>query len=380
MRLGYFITKFPPITGGGESHIELVAGQMAKRGHEVHIITAPHPERSSAEHPYIIHEIDGLTDAGIDFSAVASIVKILENNSFDILHVVNYEALLYYSFIQHSKGITKIIFSTYNTPIHGKRIFGGIGNNFQIEKQVVGQALKNMPIDRFIVNSEAFQDGFNDLGVSPEKTTRIDFGIDLDIFKPGFSKKQAVDSSEVLMLCTSRFVSRKGIEFLIKSLDFLPTNYRLYLTGSGSIHDQATHSYLVSLAKQYKDRITLGTQKKSLEEMITLYRLADIFVMPSEYEGFGLTALEAMACGTPVIATRAQGLREFVHHGETGLLVDYASPEQIAKAAVTITNDLSLRNLLITKALQQAKEYYNVSDMINGYEHAYQQVAQRVAV
>lgn len=372
MRLGYLITKFSPITGGGEYHIELVARQMANRGHDVEVITAPHHERVSMEFPYVIHEVDGLSDTGVNFSAVASITSILENSSYDLLYIINYEALFYFSFSEPpSQFNTKIVFSTYNTPVIGKRIFDGIGKRFDIEKRLVQRTIQEVSIDHFIVNSESFQEGFDEIGIAREKTARIDFGIDLNVFKPASVKESINIGKEIKILCTSRFVARKGIEYLIESLDYLPSNYHLYLTGSGSVHDQDTHTFLKNKAAQYGDRVVLSSRKKSLEELVELYRSADVFVMSSEYEGFGLAALEAMACGIPVVATNVQGLREFVKHENTGLLVDFANPEQIAGAIERLVSDNSLRRQLINNASRMAKASYNVDDMIDKYENLY---------
>lgn len=375
MRLGYLITKFPPITGGGESHIELVARQMAMRGHNVEIITAPHSERTSLKFPYIIHEVEGLSDKSVNFDAVAAITSILEASKYDLLYIVNYEALFYFSFAEPpTQFTTKLIFSTYNTPVIGKRIFDGIGKRFDVEKRLIKRAMQEVSIDHFIVNSESFREGFTEIGAPHEKTTRIDFGIDLDIFKPAIAKKPIDTKKEIKLLCTSRFVQRKGIEDLIKSLDYLPLNYHLHLTGSGSVHNQGTHTYLKNLASRYGNRVTLASKKKSLKELVELYRSADIFIMPSEYEGFGLSALEAMACGTPVVATNVQGLREFIHHESTGLLVDYADPKQIAKAIERLVSDTALRNILIDNATYQARDQYNVADMIDKSEDLYKKV------
>jgi glycosyltransferase involved in cell wall biosynthesis len=378
VRIGFIITKFPPITGGGETHIELVARQMSKRGHHVEVITGFHADRVVSRFPYTVHQVHNLSDKSIDFSAVASIAFILGSAKYDILHIVNYEALFYFGFAEPTVGFAaKRVFSTANTPMVGARVFDGIGL-YDIEKRDVQRALSTLNIDRYIANSEAFLNGYADIRIPRQDTSLIRFGIDLTLFTPGVAENR-MSGKEVNILCTSRFIARKGIEYLLGALDYLPSNYRLYLTGSGSVHNQEAHDRLTGLAHRYGDRVVLSPKTVDLKSLVELYRSADVFVMPSRFEGFGLTALEAMACGTPVVATNVQGLNEFVRDGETGLLVDYGNSKQIAQALQLLTRDAGLRQRLTHNSLTMSRAHYNVSRMIDEYEQTYLSVAKTPA-
>jgi glycosyltransferase involved in cell wall biosynthesis len=91
------------------------------------------------------------------------------------------------------------------------------------------------------------------------------------------------------------------------------------------------------------------------EELPLWYNAADIFVYPSLYEGFGLPVLEAMACGTPVVASNTSSLPEVV--GESGLLVDPADAEGMAEAMRRVLSDRDLREALRTTGLARAKTF-----------------------
>lgn len=278
---------------------------------------------------------------------------------------------MYYQFARPVRQLAakRTVFSIYNTPIIGHRLFDGIGKNYALEKQAVQNGLRLSLIDHFIANSWAFVDGLRDIGVDRKEITLIPFGIDIDIFTPleeKHSNKGTVD-----ILCTSRFVKRKGISYLLTSLDYLPDYYRLHLTGSGTVHDSETHQALTQQAQKYGNRVCLVANRTNLRDLVKLYQEADVFAMPSEYEGFGLSAMEAMACGTPVVTTDVQGFQEFVQDGETGILVEYGSPCQLAQAIRRLAEDETLRSSITANALAVARRTYSFNSMIKGYADFY---------
>jgi len=90
-------------------------------------------------------------------------------------------------------------------------------------------------------------------------------------------------------------------------------------------------------------------------DLIGLYNLADVFVFPSLYEGFGFPPLEAMACGTPVVASNAASLPEVV--GDAGLLVDPRDPEVMAEAIHRVLQDRDLAEELRRRGLERAQQF-----------------------
>jgi len=91
------------------------------------------------------------------------------------------------------------------------------------------------------------------------------------------------------------------------------------------------------------------------EHLPALYNLADLFVFPSLYEGFGLPPLEALACGTPVITSNASSLPEVV--GQAGLMVEATDVEALAEAMKRVLEDDALREGMVIKGLEQAKKF-----------------------
>ncbi|HSW81603.1 MAG TPA: glycosyltransferase family 4 protein [Candidatus Saccharimonas sp.] len=373
MRIIYIITKFSPTIGGGESHIELVARGMVGLGHDVTIITSTNNRRKMALYPFSIIEINNLYDDKISLSASYELCQTLQSIRADIIHLVNYEILFYFELIQ--LGLQKIpcIFSTYNTPVKNQRIFGST-TTYGFERHNIQRLLRALNITKFIANSQVFLEGLNEVGIPRKSIEFIPFGIDLGLFSENTSTKQ---TKFVDVLCTSRFVKRKGIDVLISTLKYLPLEYRIHLTGYSTVFEPKTHEYLTNLANNYRGRAILYKKRKDIFSLVRLYNSADIFVMPSEFEGFGLAALEAMACGTPVVATRVQGLQEFIVDGNNGLFVDYGNPKQIAQAILEIQNNKNLKEKLRSNSRLIVKRDHDANSMVNLYEQTYKKAVSK---
>lgn len=152
------------------------------------------------------------------------------------------------------------------------------------------------------------------------------------------------------------FRPHKNVRALIEAYQKIPDNikkeYRLVIGGK----KDRTGRALLKLSKN------LGLQERVIftdfvhkEDLPYLYNAAEVFVFPSLYEGFGLPPLEAMACGTPVIAFKVASLPEVM--GDAGILLDPCEPDELAKAIVSVLTDNVLKQSLIEKGLSRAKQF-----------------------
>ncbi|MCL4382898.1 MAG: glycosyltransferase family 4 protein [Patescibacteria group bacterium] len=142
----------------------------------------------------------------------------------------------------------------------------------------------------------------------------------------------------------------------VKTLDFPLVLVGKALTADNYDKDNVWNQDLVkvqTLAKNNTRILRLGFVPT--EDLVVLYNLATVFVMPSIYEGFGLPVLEAMACGTPVVASKTSSLPEIC--GEAAILVDPYDRENLAKAIEKVVKDTKERNLLVEKGLIQASKF-----------------------
>ncbi len=149
-----------------------------------------------------------------------------------------------------------------------------------------------------------------------------------------------------IIMYVGRFDPRKGVETLVKACTNLPNPFKLYLVGGSREHAADFQEQLRIQALVEKlglEAITVFTGRISQQMLPTYYAAGDICVVPSYYEPFGLVAIEAMAAGTPVIASEVGGLQHTVVHGETGLLVPSCNSNALAIAIRHLLEDPTLR-------------------------------------
>ncbi len=175
-----------------------------------------------------------------------------------------------------------------------------------------------------------------------EKIGVVPCGVNLKLFQP-LDKKAArqqlgFDQNAAIALYVGRFDPIKGIDRLLRALAHLQRERPMQLVvigGDGPQTDE--YQYLQHLAQQLgvKDAVTFSGRIEQ-EKLPPYYSAADVLVIPSHYESFGLVGLEALACGTPVVSTRVGAMATILQNGQTGLLVDNAEPALLAKSIATI--------------------------------------------
>jgi glycosyltransferase involved in cell wall biosynthesis len=179
-------------------------------------------------------------------------------------------------------------------------------------------------LERVFTSSEASARRIErDFGVRPERLAMLANGLDTELFRPD----PAVPKAPSELLCIGRASDpNKGVRTLVAALARLPEPVTLTL-----VDDPNSEARRWAREAGCAHRLTL-TGRVSTEVLVQLYRRATLVVVPSRFEGFGLPAAEAMACGTAVVASRAGALPEVVGAGGGGVLVPPEAPEALAKA------------------------------------------------
>jgi D-inositol-3-phosphate glycosyltransferase len=170
---------------------------------------------------------------------------------------------------------------------------------------------------------------------SPERISVIPCGVNLELFQPMdkvLAKQQLGFSDSKIILFVGRIEPLKGIDQLLKAMSYLSNiqGVRLVIIG-GDEHSQYELDRLRKLSGELhiQDLVTfLGLIKQ--EQMPYFYSAADVCVIPSYYESFGLVALESLACGTPVVATDVGNLKNIIRQGKTGYIVVDNAPFHLA--------------------------------------------------
>jgi len=189
---------------------------------------------------------------------------------------------------------------------------------------VAMQAFVARRVARLFTSSTASADQIvRDFGVDPARIRMVANGVDTELFSPD----RRVHRNACEILCVGRAADpNKGVATLIDALPHLPPSARLTLVDEDH-PDHVARSRARDLG--CADRVEI-TGRVTTEALVALYRRAALVAVPSRYEGFGLPAAEAMACGTPVVASAAGALPEVVKTGGGGVLVSPDSPEALA--------------------------------------------------
>jgi len=171
--------------------------------------------------------------------------------------------------------------------------------------------------------------------------------------------------------CAGELAPHKGFFDAIWAFDILRYRYdALHLAVIGDGPDRPTAEWTAK-RKGLRDRVIfLGKQDRVADKL----GIADLMLLPSELESFGLAALEAMACEVPTVATRSGGVPEVVEHGETGYLAHVVDIGEMARCAIEILNDESRLRAMGRRARKVAEDKFGASKIIPQYESFYREM------
>jgi len=225
----------------------------------------------------------------------------------------------------------------------------------QVERELMASA-------QLIIASSAHEkDAMVRLYDAPGERIRVvPCGVDLSLFKPldiGEARKKLGLNGEKVIVCVGRIEPIKGLELLLRSAAIIEVNEPLKVLIIGG--DPTREGEIKRLKEMAED---LGIEHVMEfvgivdQKLLPLYySAADVCVVPSYYESFGLVALEALACGTPVVASRVGGLPAVVQHGRTGYLLPWRCPEPFADSLEVILSSKGLQKSMSRAARKRAE-------------------------
>ena len=370
MRIG--ITGYPTYGGSGVVATEL-GQELAARGHDVYFITYAQPIRMKTNDPRIhFHQAAVVSYPLFDhspytLSLAVKMLEVFESESLDILHV-------HYA-IPHS--VSALLARQMAAPRRLPLITTLHGTDITL----VGNNPNFLPITRYSIEQS---DGVTSISHYLYRRTLEEFAVkhpieiipnfvNCDLYcrkpNPALRAEWAPDGEPILMhLSNFRPVKRilDAIEIFAIVREKMPA--KLVMIGDGP--DRAPAEALARTRGVEKDVLFLGKQNEIREKL----GQADVFLLPSELESFGLAALEAMACEVPVIATNAGGVPEVVEHGVDGYLVEPGDVTSAAQYAIEILSRADRGREMGKLARINARKKFCANDVIPLYERYYQRV------
>ncbi len=375
---------FHPYQGGTEKHLLEVSKRLAKK-HEVTVLTARLPETKKFEKIY-----------GVNVVRTPSIIlrslpyplpppmALMPQHALDLQRLARRADVVH----MHNRfvyGFTEIALlhaldKTTCLTLHNARTVG-----IDPATDLCGQAYDES-IGRFVMGS---CDGV--IGVSQatldstlsEKyagVKRVVYnGVDERLFTPGeatgdWRKRLGIPRNKKVVLCVCRLIEQKGVEYLIEAMR--KVDAALVLLGRGPLEKQLLR---YAASHGVAEKVFLYTEKVSDQELVDLYRTADVFVLPSLYEPFGMVIVEAMSCGKPVIGTDVGGIPEIIREDTNGFIVPSRNSRALADKINAILQNEEKAARFGLAGRKIVEHEFTWERTARGYEEFYSRVEAAVA-
>ncbi|MHC3129993.1 MAG: glycosyltransferase family 4 protein [Candidatus Bathyarchaeota archaeon] len=362
--------EFPPrVVGGIARHCEGLAKALVQQNHEVHLFTLDFPGSPNYE------EMDGVkvyrasTELGhpnfltwvllFNHFLAKRMADVSQSVDFDVIHV--HDWLAAFSGISFKHYLKKpMVLTVHSTEVgraqglHSPDSFSINGiewwATYEADRVIVcSQSMKNEICGHFNLPCDK-------VDVIPNAIDQTKYQTSVD--RGSVRQRYGVGYGEKLILCVGRLVPQKGIEYFIRAIPSIAKRYpeaKFIIVGEGWSRD-ILEAEAQSSGHAKKIRFTGFA---SDQEVIDLMTSADVLVVPSVYEPFGIVALEGMATGVPVVASKVGGLSEVIEHDRTGLFVYPRSPESIAWGIDQVLSDPDHAKWLTENAKEKLHKAYS---------------------
>ena len=368
------ITVFPTYGGSGIVGSEL-GRELAARGHSVHFISYALPTRVCPLNDRVhFHQVD-LFDYPLfefppyDLALASKILEVAEAERLDVLHM--HYAIPHATAAYLAREMYKPTrYLPFVTTLHGTDItlVGSRKSFLPITKFSIAQSDAVTAISQYLADETCRTFGLGGIEVIPNFINAEDY----QRRENSSLRAELAPRGEKLLMHVSNFRPVKRISDCvhtlakIKAASKLPV--RLVMCGDGTEREAAEN-----LAREYglADDVLFVGQVPNIADYLSV---ADLLLVPSQTESFGLAALEAMACEVPVIATRVGGLPEVVKNGENGFLVKLGDTAAMAERAIEILSDETKQRDFGKRGRELAVGQFNTERVIPMYEQLYESV------
>ncbi|MFP7477373.1 N-acetyl-alpha-D-glucosaminyl L-malate synthase BshA [Terribacillus saccharophilus] len=368
------ITCYPTLGGSGVIATEL-GKKLAKKGHDIHFITSSVPFRLDMLLPNVFfHEVEMshypvFQYPPYDLVLANKMAEVIDEEQLDILHV--HYAVPHAICAILAKAIAKRDVKIVTT-LHGTDITVlGIDNGL---RKMIVHAIEESDVVT-AVSQSLVQQTREMLDVTSPIDVVYNF-VDEEVYRPAdvrdIRQQFGIEENEKVLVHISNFRKVKRVQDVVQVFSYVQEKLpaKLMLIGDGP---------------EYSD-ILRDVQQRGLEDKVlflgkqnnvaALLNMADIMLLPSEKESFGLVLLEAMACGVPCIGTDVGGIPEVIEHGKNGFITQLGDVEQMGAFAMDLLTDEKLWQRFSESSIHYAAENFHSDQIVSQYETIYEEVLQ----
>ncbi len=365
--------EFPPrIIGGISPHVYYLSRSLARNGAKVYVVTCDFP--GTPQHEVVdgieVFRIDSYKNPSPDFATwvylmnmnmqreAAALIRSL-GTRIDVIHAHDWLVATAGIGLKHI--FRKPLFATMHSTEIGRR--NGIHSDYEkmiheTEAWLTYEAWKVICCSNYMVSHVQWA-----FGLPSDKLIMVPNGVNLDVYKSdesedlgSFRSKFALPE-EKIVLFVGRLVHEKGVHVLVNAVPKVleKVNTKFVIVGNGYMKEQLSE-LVKRMGLAHK---VLFTGFVSDEVLRKLQRCANVSVVPSLFEPFGIVALEAMAANSPVVVSDTGGLSEIVERDVSGVRVYVNDPESLAWGITKILTDEAYAKWLRTNAFKKAQEVYD---------------------
>ncbi len=337
-----------PQAGGAEVHLTEILTRLVKKGHSVTLLCSGYNGAPKLEVRDGIRIIRSGGRYTFNWILPFKLLRLLKHEKFDIL-LEDINKIPFYTPLFHKLPVLVIIPHLFSDSVF-KEINFILGLYIYLSEKPVSKIYRGF---KYMVISESTKKDLVSRNIPAENISVVECGIDHSLYQ---NEPDVPKFEKPTIIYLGRIKKYKSVDDLIKAM--LKVKERIPEAELLIVGDGDYKPVLEKLVKDLKlaDKVTfMGYVSK--EQKVKLLQKAWVSVYPSLKEGWGLTNIEANACGTPVIASDVPGLKDSVLPGKSGLLFDYGNIQNLASVLIQVLSDQNLRSQLIQGGLEWAKNF-----------------------
>lgn len=371
MNILFTIRYFYPFVGGTEKQAFTLASSLVKKGIQVKIITSRFDRTWQKRE--IIDDVEVVRLCSPRIKVLGACIFLTCLAGYLIRHRNQY-SLIHAFQIGYTSSLSIVTGILLRKPSLLKLASSGRGGDIQrAQRTLWGKVFLCMAkkASRIIIVSRTVEEELVAESVDHAKLCPISNGVDLNAYHHGGEKSQARKELGIpdkkTIIYTGRLSPEKGVDFLVRSFSKVKQSLNCQLV---IIADGPEKKYIMRIIDRFEvsDAVLL---MPTVDDVPSYLKAADLFILPSRFEGLSNALLEAMACSLPIVSTRVGGSIDIIKEGINGLLVDSESDEQLIDAIARVFSDPTLASSLGENARKSIETHHDMDSIADKYREVY---------